>query len=104
MFMAKIFHLWMDRGLGEYDLCFLRDKKQREVDFLVLKDNRPWFLVEVKQSSNSSMSKWLYHYQKLLKVPHAFQVVFDMPYVDKDCFAYQTPMIVPAQTFLSQLV
>ena len=102
--LLKAVHLWTDEGLGEYELCFLRDKEQREVDFLVLKNNQPWFLVEVKQSSNSSISKWLYHYQKKLKVSHAFQVVFDLPYVDKDCFAYKTPMIVPVQTLLSQLV
>jgi hypothetical protein len=28
----------------------------------------------------------------------------DAPYVDRDCFAQTGPVIVPARTFLSQLV
>ena len=34
---------------------------------------------------------------------HAFQVVFNLPYEDVDCFQYTDPTVVPAQTFLSQL-
>ncbi len=102
--LLKAVHLWTDRGLGEYGLYFLRDKEQREVDFLVTKDERPWFLVEVKSSSNGGLSKSLYHFQKQLEAPHAFQVVFDLPFVNKDVFSYQDPVIVPAATFLSQLV
>ena len=36
--------------------------------------------------------------------PHAFQVSFALDYVDADCFTRSTPTIVPAKTFLSQLV
>ena len=95
---------WTDRGLGDYGLWFLRDKEKREVDFLVTREGNPWFLVEVKSSSNVSISKNLYYFQEKLKAKHAFQVVFDMDYIAKDCFSYSTPVIVPAQTFLSQLV
>jgi uncharacterized protein len=38
------------------------------------------------------------------KAEHAFQVVMDMEYVNKDCFSYYEPVIVPARTLLSQLV
>jgi len=31
-------------------------------------------------------------------------VVVDMPYVEADCFAHRTPIVVPARTFLSQLL
>jgi predicted AAA+ superfamily ATPase len=90
--------------LGDYGLYYLRDKDKREVDFLVTKDRKPWFLVEVKTSGNGGLSRWLYYYQEKLKVPHAFQVTFDLPYVDQDCFKHKTPVIVPAKTFLSQLI
>lgn len=68
------------------------------------KDKIPWFLVEAKVSTNKGISESLYYYSKELNVPHAFQVVYDMPYVDVDCFSYKTPVIVPTSTFLSQLV
>lgn len=102
--LLKAVHLWTDQGLGEYDLHFLRDKDKREVDFLVTKDKKPWFLVEVKVGKNSGVSKSLYHFQAQTGAKHAFQIHFGMDYVEKDCFSYNTPIIVPASTFLSQLV
>jgi predicted AAA+ superfamily ATPase len=102
--LHKAVHFWTDRGLGDYGLHFLRDKEKREVDFLVSKNGEPWFIVEVKSSVNTGLSKSLFYYQELTRAPHAFQVVFDMDYVKGDCFASNRPVIVPAKTFLSQLV
>ncbi len=101
--LYKAVQFWTDRGLGEYNLYYLRDKDKREVDFLVTKDGKPWFLVEAK-NGDTGISRWLYYFQEKLKVPHAFQVVSDLPYVDADCFQSKKPIRVPAKTFLSQLI
>jgi hypothetical protein len=74
---------------------------QKEVDFLVTRNGRPWFLVEVKKSGQS-LSPSLVAFREALKVSHAFQVVLDLPCVDVDCFNYNMPVVVPARTFLSQ--
>lgn len=102
--LLKAVHWWTDNGFGEYGLYFLRDKDKREVDFLVTQDRTPWFMVEVKASQNKSISKNLHHFQKQAKVPYAFQVSFDQDYLDIDCFTTNKPVIVPAQTLLSQLI
>lgn len=102
--LYKATQFWTDRGFGEYGLFYLRDKDKREVDFLVTKNNKPWFMVEVKSSGDKGISKWLYYYKEKLNVPYAFQIGFDLPYVDKDCFEVKEPIIVPAKTFLSQLI
>ena len=102
--LYKAVQFWTDQGLGEYGLYYLRDKDKREVDFLVTKDCKPWFLVEAKTSSNVGISRWLYYYQEKLKADHAFQIAFDLPFIDQDCFAIKEPVIVPATTFLSQLI
>lgn len=102
--LYKAVQFWTDRGLGEYGLYYLRDKEKREVDFLVTKNRKPWFLVEAKSSGEKGISKWLYYFQEKLQVPHAFQIGFDLPYVNKDCFSVDGPVIVPAKTFLSQLI
>ncbi len=102
--LLKAIHFWTDRGFGDYKLHFLRDKDQREVDFLVVKNKKPWFLVEVKTSGDRSISKSLYHFQEQTGAPHAFQISFDLPYVDRDCFQEKGPIIVPARTLLSQLI
>ncbi|MAX26729.1 MAG: hypothetical protein CMJ19_19730 [Phycisphaeraceae bacterium] len=95
---------WNDMGLGQFQLAYLRDKSQKEVDFIVIKDNEPWFLAEVKYQ-DQTISPSLRYFQNQLKVPHAFQVVIDMDYVNADCFAKpRNPISVPARTFLSQLL
>jgi uncharacterized protein len=102
--LLKAVHFWTDSGLGAYQLYFIRDKDQREVDFLVTKNRKPWFLVEVKKSDHKGLSPALYRFQKQTGAQHAFQVAFDMPYEALDCFQYREPVIVPATTFLAQLV
>jgi uncharacterized protein len=102
--LLKAVHFWTDCGLGTYDLYFLRDKEKREVDFLVTKDQKPWFLVEVKASQNTTISKNLHYFQQQTQAKHAFQVVFDRGYIEKNCFAYTIPVIVSVETFFSQLV
>ena len=79
------------RGFGDYALHYLRDKDKREVDFIVIKNNK-------------SISPHLYYFQSQLKAEYALQVVLEMDYVDTSCFVGPDPLIVPAKTFLSQLV
>ncbi len=94
---------WNDLGLGAFELRYLRDKAKREVDFLVVRDGKPWFLAEVKHSDDH-LSPALAHFQSETGAAHAFQVVMQKPYVAADCFAHRTPIVVPARTFLSQLI
>ena len=101
--LLKAVEGWTDLGIGDFELFYLRDKKKREVDFLVVRDGEPWFLVEVKKS-DESISPNLAFYQKATGARHAFQVVYDAPYVDVDCFSRTDPVVVPARTFLSQLL
>lgn len=102
--LLKAVEGWTDMGLGEFDLGYLRDKEKREVDFVVIRDGKPWFLIEVKHRGES-ISGALAFYQEQLQAPFAFQVVVDADYVDADCFARpRGPMVVPARTFLSQLL
>jgi len=102
--LLKAIHFWTDMGLGKYELFFVRDKDKNEVDFLIAKEHVPWILIEVKKSANSALNPALYRFQKQLRVKHILQLAFNMPYVDRDCLSIDAPMIVPAQTFLSQLV
>ena len=102
--LLKAVEGWNDLGLGEFQLGYLRDKEKREVDFLVVRDGRPWFLVEAKHG-DESMSPALKRFQERLGAPFAFQVTLDAGYVDRDCFVEPgAPLIVPARTFLSQLL
>ncbi len=102
--LLKAVDAWNDLGLGKFELSYLRDKEKHEVDFVTVRDGKPWFLVEVKKREES-ISGTLQYYQDQLKAPFACQVVIDADYVDADCFARpRGPIVVPATTFLSQLL
>jgi uncharacterized protein len=102
--LLKAVHFWTDSGFGRYDLHYIRDKEQREVDFLVTRNEEPWFLVEVKLSNNKAISPALNYFKNMTGAQHAFQVVIDLPWVNRNCFEETRSVIVPARTFLSQLV
>jgi hypothetical protein len=60
-------------------------------------------LVEVK-AGDKDLSPSLGYFQGQTKAAHAFQVVIDFAYEAADCFRVARPIVVPAKTFLSQLL
>lgn len=101
--LLKAVEGWTDLGLGEFDLFYVRDKKKHEVDFLVTRDKKPWFVAEAKKS-DESLSPSLALFQRQTGAAYAFQIVSERPYEDKDCFDSHTPQVVSARTFLGQLL
>jgi uncharacterized protein len=101
--LLKAVEGWTDLGFGDFELRYLRDKQKREVDFLVVKDRKPWFLVEVKLSE-TNLSPSLAHFQTQTKAAHAFQLVMSLAYQPADCFRVHRPVVVPAKTLLSQFL
>ena len=102
--LLKAVHWWTQGGYGDFDLHFIRDKQKREVDFLVTRDRQPWFMAEVKTSGKSRLSEALALFQSQTGARHAFQLAFDLEYVERDCFELHNPIIVPARSFLAQLI
>lgn len=101
--LHKAVDYWTDTGIGKYELFYLRDKDQREVDFLITQNSSPWMLIEVKSSANDPLSKSLHHFAKQINPTYSFQIAYDMPYIDFDIRKLKKPMIIPMSTFLSQL-
>jgi predicted AAA+ superfamily ATPase len=101
--LLKAVEGWSDMGLGRFELRYLRDKLKREVDFLIVRDRKPWLLIEVK-TAPGALSESLRYFQGATRAAHALQVVMNLPYVDVDCFSRPDPTIVPARTLLSQLL
>ena len=102
--LLKAVEGWNDLGFGAFELGYLRDKEKREVDFVVVRDGEPWFLVEAKHA-DAPLGPALAHFQEQLRAPFAFQAAVAADYVDADCFASPgPPLVVPARTLLSQLL
>ena len=80
--LKKASQLWTDLGEGNIDLHFLRDRMGREVNFLMLKNQKPWFLVEVKLAETNA-DKNLKHFSKRLNIP-GIQVINRKNYLKTD--------------------
>lgn len=101
--LRKAVDYWNERGFGVFSLNYIRDKQKREVDFVVTKNNNPWFLVEAKLKDHS-ISRSLKYFHNLINPEFSFQVVRDMQGFEGSCFDKPGVWVVPAITFLSELV
>lgn len=77
--LVKAANYWSDTAQGEFSVHFVRDKNKREVDFLMVRDSKPWMLVECKSGSKSP-SPSLKYYSQILNPVHRLQLVSDSNY------------------------
>ncbi len=66
--LFKAAQYWTDQGVANVEVQFIRDREGREVDFLLLQNSRPWFLVECKVAE-TSFSHSLAYYSNKLGIP-----------------------------------
>ena len=50
--IQTLLYLWMDASGEKYSLFYIRNKEKQETDFLILKENKPWLLIEAKHSDS----------------------------------------------------
>ncbi len=87
---------WNEFGLGDFDLRYIRNHQGKEVDFLIIKNNQPFALIEAK-TADSSLSKSGLYFKKYLDVPF-YQIVRDYQKIDvydNNCY------VISAARFLS---
>lgn len=75
--LLKDLHLGEDLKGEKNQLCYIRDREKREVDFLTLRDKKIESLIEVKLSDDN-FSKSLNYFQERLKAKHSLQVVLNL--------------------------
>lgn len=75
--LLRELHLLEDAGGARTSLHYLRDKQKREVDFMVLVDETPVLLVEVKAESQV-FAPALFHYREFFREARTVQVVYGL--------------------------
>lgn len=71
--LLKYCHFKEDTEGFKMELKYLRDTDSREVDFVVLKENKPLFAVEVK-SSETALSPHVKYFAERTSIPYFYQV------------------------------
>lgn len=92
-----------DTGVGTFELRYLKDKEKNEIDFLILKNNRPWMPIEVKLSEESPISNWK-KFMRLLKCPVGIQLVMKKNVYKMYEYEEYKIYVVSAASFLQHLV
>ena len=93
--------LWNDLGWGTYNLHFIKNKEQQEVDFLVSDENRPFLIIETKLS-DTQPSTSLLKFQSYLQVP-AVQLTHNQDGFRLISHNRQQILIAPAWQWLASL-
>jgi predicted AAA+ superfamily ATPase len=62
-----------DVGCGDFGLRYIRNKEKKEIDFLLIKNRKPWIPVEVKLNDDEPSSNWS-AFMAYLKCTKAIQV------------------------------
>lgn len=56
--LLKAVDCWTDTGEGDFSLHYVRDKEKRELDFVIVRDRKPWLVVESKLSDTLPSPAW----------------------------------------------
>jgi uncharacterized protein len=93
----KAVQTWTDLGMANLALHYIRDRDRREVDFLVTRDQNPWFLVEAKVSETRPSDN-LEYFSRRLMIP-GIQIILK----ENVCNRLGTILIVSANQWLGHL-
>ncbi|OGW78025.1 MAG: hypothetical protein A3I73_06060 [Omnitrophica bacterium RIFCSPLOWO2_02_FULL_45_16] len=97
--LLKLCHFLHDVEGYDAKLYYIRDKEQREVDFLVCIEKKPWFCVEVKASFRE-LPVSLKYFSTHLKIPFSYLVIGEEG-ID---YLKDSIRIISASKFLGTLV
>lgn len=99
--LLKACHYWTDLAMGEFDLRYLRTRDGKEVDFVVVRDRKPWMLVECKSGETAPVAT-LVQLGRQLGTARNLQVVFRRGH-DR-VFSESGVRVLDADRFLAGLV
>ena len=97
--LLKYCHYVEDTEGFKMELRFLRDTDKREIDFVVLKENKPIFAVECK-TGEKSVNFSAYYFRERTSIPKFYQVHLGQKDYGN---AESTVRVVPYHTFCKEL-
>ncbi|MBS0349988.1 MAG: ATP-binding protein [Proteobacteria bacterium] len=71
--LLKYCHYLSDAGYGAFELYYLKNKDKKEIDFLIVKDKKPWLPIEAKLNHDAPSENWG-TFAAYLACPYSIQV------------------------------
>ncbi|OGV46924.1 MAG: hypothetical protein A3F46_01980 [Legionellales bacterium RIFCSPHIGHO2_12_FULL_42_9] len=101
--LLKYAHFITDTGLANMNLLYLKNKEKQEIDFLLVKDKKPWLPIEVKLNEETASKNWDVFF-KNLPCKQGLQII-KKPNTNKLLARNQGEvLILSAEYFLPKLV
>lgn len=97
--LLKLVHFLEDHEGYKAQLCYLRDRDKREVDFLVVVDGKPWFACEAK-INEPQISPHIRYFNDRLQIPFCYQVNKN----SQEDYQEGNIRVLPASKFFSALL
>lgn len=101
--LLKYCHYLTDTGVGNFELHYLRNKEQQEIDFLIVKDKKPWLPVEVKLNDEHLSVNWK-SFMTILPCAKGIQLTKKPNIYKKITQNYGEILIISADIFLALLI
>jgi uncharacterized protein len=101
--LLKYCNYLSDTGEGDFQLYYLRNKQQKEIDFLIVKDQKPWLPIEVKLHDEKLSDNWP-AFMKYLPCEFGIQVVKSSDVYRIENTHFGKILIISAPQFLSCLI
>ena len=101
--LLKACHLWTDAGYGTFELKYLKNKQKKEIDFLILKDKKPWLPIEVKSGDVAPSTNWKTFFPQI-DCTIGLQLVRSDGYLKKHKIEGKELFVVDAISVLRELV
>lgn len=80
--ILSLISLWNDSGLTNVELYYLRKKNKAESDFLIVKEDKPWLIIEAKLASTDIESHH-YRFSEILGNIPIVQIVLEGDHIIK---------------------
>ncbi|MEK6705422.1 MAG: AAA family ATPase [Bdellovibrionota bacterium] len=101
--LLKWCDLMTQMGLGNLKLNYVRDKEKNEVDFVLLKENKPWLLVEAKLS-DTNFSPSLFRFSERLGGISGIQLIRQSGVLSEKRSGQASFFMASADRFFSGLI
>lgn len=92
-----------DIGEATIELCYLKNKQKKEIDFLLVKNKMPWLPIEVKLNDDTCSDNWA-SFLKDLPCKRGIQVTYKPNVYQRMTLAQGEVLIISAEYLLALLV
>ncbi len=82
--LKAMIDLWHDKGIGDFELMYVRTRDGKETDFLIVRNGQPWCLFEAKLQNDVIARHHFDHANALGNIPFLQVTGQDRVYMKKD--------------------